>query len=111
MCLFNPLYDTAAYFFTLSRFLLAPIWIFVINLLWWLLPQATSESHPFIFGSATCLSQLHHFRSSAVPTVAKAFHSLKNILLLSIQWIFVQTLNRKVFIQVGQLEMIYYLVI
>ena len=61
---------------------------------WWLIPEATSESHTFIFGSLPCLSQWHHFSSSAVPKLAKAFHSLQQIILLSVRHIFDQTLKK-----------------
>ena len=75
--------------------------IFVINLFWPFLPEANAESHPFLFGSIPCILQWHPSFSLDVPTSAKALHSLRNILLISVGHIFGQTLKKIFFSELG----------
>ena len=51
-------------FFRLSKLcVIFYLYYFVIHWVWWLLPEATSQSHPFIFGTLPYLSQLYPFSS------------------------------------------------
>ena len=58
-----------------------------------------------------CISKWHNISFSAVPTVAKLLHSLRQLLLVSVWQMFFQTLKKKVLSGVGQIVLIHYLVI
>ena len=83
---------------------------FVIYWFWWFLPEATSESHTFLFVSLPVLSQLHHFCYSAVTTVSKALHFLWQIIMLYVRN-FLSGNKEASFLGVGKLGLIHYLVI
>ena len=77
ICLFNFLSTAAAPFSNWPRSVLSSISIFVINWFWWLLTEATAESHPLFMYQYPCLLQWHTFSSPDVPTVAKSLQSLQ----------------------------------
>ena len=89
----------AAYLIDWASFKLSYIWIFVTPWFYWLLPEATAENHPFLFESIPCLSKWHPFKFSDVTTVAKALHSLWQIIMMSVWHNFGQTLKKLFFFE------------
>ena len=80
--------------YLLSAFLL-------IYWFWWLLLEATSKIHNFVLGLLPCLSPLHNFRSSAVPTVANSLHYLREIFYYLFGRFLVRIYRRKFFSELG----------
>ena len=83
---------------------------FVINLFWWLLPEATYEIHTFLFGSLPCLSQLHPYFLQMFQLLKKYF-TLCGSFFFQFLADFLSDSKEKVFRGVWQLGLIHYLVI
>ena len=88
-----------------------PIYIFFNSFILGVASWSNCWKSSFFWGSIPCLSQWHRFCFLVVPVVSKALQSLQKILLISVWHTFGQTLKKRVFLGVGVLRMINYLVI